>query len=190
MCFFSASLGFIPPSFINIDFYLLLSSKLDRVKPQRKIELEDKAHKRVWFEGISRFFKQNEMFSWKPLCSSHELSNFHKNKDTQLFQKNYLQKGHSNAWHHRWVQGKWSFMKVSYKVIPVTFSTKHLLTIKNVCYSNLLNYVLFFIISEKKNYIGQLKHERGLYLRHIQRHWQQFMVQILSSSFYQAVTGS
>lgn len=59
-------------------------------------------------------------------------------------------------------------MKVSYKVIPVTLSTKHLLIVNNDCYSNLL--IFFHYFREKKNYIGQLKHERGLYLRHIQRH--------------------
>lgn len=44
-------------------FYVLFSLKLDRINPQTKIELEDKPHKRVWFEGISAFFnlKRNRM---------------------------------------------------------------------------------------------------------------------------------
>ena len=60
---------------------------------------------------------------------------------------------------------------------------------KSDCYGNLSELCGFLFIISEKNYIEQLKHERGLYLRHIQRHWQQFMVQVLSSSFYQAVMG-
>ena len=60
-------------------------------------------------------------------------------------------------------------MKVSYKVTAVTLSTEHVLMVRSDCYGNLLNYG-FFRYFREKNYIGQMKHERGLYLRHIQRH--------------------
>lgn len=56
-----------------------------------------------------------------------------------------------------------------HEAMPITFSTKHLLMVENDCYGN-LSKLCFFLISEKKNHIDQLKHERGLYLRHKQRH--------------------
>lgn len=52
----------------------------------------------------------------------------------------------------------------------ITFSIKHILIVKSDCYGNLSELCGFLFIISEKNYIEQLKHERGLYLRHIQRH--------------------
>lgn len=53
----------------------------------------------------------------------------------------------------------------SHEVRPITFCTKHLLIVENDCGGNLPKLHFFHHFTEKKNYINQSKHERGLYLR-------------------------